>query len=331
MNKSVLKDIRELLLSVPVITVLIIYLIVCFIIVPDFATTTNLFNIISQSCVLILMASGLNYVVLNGSVDLSIISIVSLSSVVGGIIMNNTNGLLKGNSFAVPIAIVAMLLVGLIIGAINGFAVTVLKMPAFIVTMSLQMVGSGLGLWITQSRAIGNLPNSFNYLGNGFLPIIITAFFVAILGLILARTLFGRNIYSVGTNPKTARISGLPVKVTIFSIFVVSGICGALAGILVTAQNATASPTYASTMFNDIIASVVIGGTSIFGGRGTIWGTVVGAIFIKTIDTSLNIMGMSSSFIDIVKGVVIIVAALADIIVTSVRSRSKVVAETNPV
>ena len=294
------------------------YVILCVIFVPNFLNLYNFKNILGQICVLLTVACGVHFTVLNGGVDFSATAVIALAGVIGASIMSAT-GLLAGKWYAVPTAIAVMLLIGLGFGLINGFSIIIFKMPSFIVTMAMQMIGVGLAVLYTKGMTIGGLPSSFTILGTGYIGIIPYAtVFAAVVGIIthtiLTRTRLGREIYATGTNPKTAYISGVPVKKTILKIFLISGLCASCASILMVAQMESAASSFASTMFIDIMASIIIGGTSPFGGRGKIIDTLIGVCIIILITVSMNLLGMKWFTISVIKGCIILIAVSLDLV-----------------
>ena len=299
--------------------VLLGYIILCMIFVPNFLNLYNLKNLLSQICVLLTVACGVHFTVLNGGVDFSATAIIAFAGVIGASIMSETDGLLAGKWYAVPTAVGVMLLIGIAFGLINGFSIITFKMPSFIVTMAMQMIGVGLAVLYTKGRTIGFLPVSFTGLGTGYIGVIPYAtIFAAIVAFIthtiLSRTRLGREIYAIGTNPKTARISGIPVKKTILKIFVISSLCASCASILMIAQMESAAASFAGTMFIDIMASIIIGGTSPFGGRGKIINTFMGVCIIILITVSMNLLGMKWFTISIIKGSIILIAVTIDLV-----------------
>jgi ribose transport system permease protein len=179
-------------------------------------------------------------------------------------------------------------------------------MPSFIATMAVQLIFSGVALIYTQSETITNLPAPFLYIGGGEIfiipmPIIVSIVVILLTSFILRKTVFGRRLYAIGTNPKTAYVSGLPVKRTIFMLFVISGFFSAIG-----------MPSLGQDLLLDVFAAVIIGGSSPLGGVGRISGTVFGAIFIALINNSLNLLGIPWYIITIVKGVLILIMVLVE-------------------
>jgi ribose/xylose/arabinose/galactoside ABC-type transport system permease subunit len=280
---------------------------------PGFASTENLANLLATLLPLFVVAMGQTIVLVTGGIDLSVTSIIALTSVTGAAVMSGDHGWLAGNPLAVPAGILAMLLVGALVGGFNGVAVTQFKMPPFIVTLTSMMFFSGLAIWLTKSRNIGNLPAAFNAIGGRTGVAIAVA---AILGLgahaMLSRSLWGGWLYAVGHNARASFISGVPVSGVIISAYVVSGVFAAAAAALYTGQAESGSPVLAQRLLLDIVGATVIGGASLFGGRGKIVGTLFGVLFLKLIDNSLNLLDLSYFSIMIVKGAVILFAALMD-------------------
>jgi ribose/xylose/arabinose/galactoside ABC-type transport system permease subunit len=284
---------------------------------PGLASAENAANIFSNLLPLLVVALGQTVVLITGGIDLSGTSTIALSSVLGAMVMSGDQGWLGGNRWATLAAVVAMLLVGVVVGLFNGAAITLFRMPAFIVTLTTMMFASGLAIWLTKSKTIYNLPASFNAIGKGSLFVVPYALAVAAivalaLHVMLSRTLLGRWLYAVGHNARAAEVSGVPIKRTVTLAYVISGLCAAAASILYTGRIETGSPVLAARILLDVIGAAVIGGTSLFGGRGKVVWTIFGALFITLIDNSLNMLGLSYFFIMMVKGGVILLAALLD-------------------
>lgn len=320
MDTNLVEQVKERIKSVSTIMwVILLYFVLSWIFVPMFGTAYNMKNILGQVCVLLIAACGQHFAVLNGGVDFSVTSVIALSGVVGASIMSEATGLLAGQWHAVPVALVVMVLIGLVAGVINGLSIITFKMPSFIVTLATQMIGSGLALLYTKSKTIGVFPDSFTKLGTGHVWVISYAFFVAIgfaaiCHYILSRTKLGRQIYAIGNNAKAARISGVPIKKTIFEIYVISGLSASLAGIVMIAQMESAAPSFASNMFIDVMTAIIIGGTSPMGGRGKITDTLKGAFFVILLNVSMNLLGVSWFVISIIKGLIILLATTTDIV-----------------
>jgi ribose/xylose/arabinose/galactoside ABC-type transport system permease subunit len=280
---------------------------------PGFTAPDNFANVITTLLPLFVVAVGQTVVLVGGGIDLSVTSTIALCSITGAAVMNGDHGWLTGNPLAVPVGIAAMLLIGALVGGFNGLAIACFRMPPFIVTLTSMMFFSGLAIWLTQSKNIGNLPREFNVIGSRlWIALPITILLGGGVQFLLSRTLGGRWLYAVGHNAQAARISGVPVQGVIVASYVLGGLCAAAASILYTGQAESGSPILGQKLLLDIIGATVIGGTSLFGGKGKIFWTLFGVLFIKLIDNSLNLLDLSYFTIMMVKGGVILFAAFMD-------------------
>ncbi len=275
---------------------------------PGLATTASLLNILGYLLPLLVVAIGMTLVMIAGGIDLSVTSIIALTSVLGAKLMSS-----DGQGAPMLVGVFVMLLVGAGLGAVNGAMVTLLRLPAFIVTLASMMFLSGLAIWLTQSKNIYHLPGSFLFLGQR-LPaaVAITTAVGVTADLLLRRTVYGRWLYAVGQNATAARIAGVPVAAMTFAAYVASGFCAALASIVLTARLETGSPVMGHEILLDIIGATVVGGTSLFGGKGKIAWTCYGVLFLTVLDNALNLMNLSQFSITITKGGVILFAAVLD-------------------
>ncbi len=263
-----------------------------------------------------------------------------------GTLMRPEGGLLAGSDLAVPIGVLVMLVAGTCIGWLNGFAITRFNLAPFMVTLVTSTFFGAFALWLTQSRNISGLPEAFVNLGKGDLISIyfgakltsdiarreiyslITYPFIIAVGLaisaqfILSRTVFGRRMFSIGTNRRASEISGVPNRSVITRVYMFSGFCAAVASILYSARLAIGQPSLGGgNLLLDIIGAAVIGGTSLFGGKGSVRGTFFGVAFFVLLLNILNAMQLSPFVIDAVKGLFILVAALLDITRTRLLNR----------
>jgi ribose/xylose/arabinose/galactoside ABC-type transport system permease subunit len=285
---------------------------------PGFATWGNLTTILAYLLPILVVSVGLTLVLILGGIDLSVTAIIALASVVGGKIMSGEEGWLAGHPLAVPVGIVAMLVVGMLIGGFNGLAVTICRIPAFIATLTTMMFVSGFAIWITLSRKIGGLPSGFTQLGQElWIAASIAGVATVLAHLFLSRTLQGRWLYAIGHNARAARISGVPVGRVTFLTYMISGLFAGMSSILFTAGLETGNPEMARENLLDVVGAVVIGGTSLYGGKGRVLGTVFGVLFLALVDNSLTLIGLAFYTITMVKGGVILAAAVLD----SIRNR----------
>ncbi|HEX9186771.1 MAG TPA: ABC transporter permease [Vicinamibacteria bacterium] len=281
--------------------------------VPGLLSPSNLGNVVSNFLPLLAVSLGQTLVLLTGGIDLSVTAVVALGSVAGAKVMAEAGGLAPGNAL---LGVLSMLAVGLAVGLFNGLAVARLRMPPFLATLAVMTFASGLAIWSTQSQGIAGLPAAFRALGGELGGVPLSLVVVAPLALaghfVLQRTVLGRWLYAVGGNPRAARVSGVPVERVLLLAYAACGLCAAVAAVLYTARIETGSPVLGQRIFLDVIGGAVIGGTSLFGGRGTVRGTALGVLFITLVDNSLNLLGLSSFTILIVKGGVILAAAVLD-------------------
>lgn len=280
---------------------------------PGFATGENLINIAAAMLPLLVVATGQTLVLITAGIDLSVTSIIALSSVAGAALMTTDGGLLAGHPLAIPAGIAAMLLVGAAVGLFNGACISLLMMPPFIVTLTSMTLFSGLAVWLTQTKAIYNLPDEFVFLGQSIWTMGAIALAVATAAhLLLSRTLFGRGLKAIGSNVAAARVSGVHVKRLTLLVYVISGVCAAVAAILITGRLETGSPEHWRNNLLDVVGATVIGGTSLYGGKGKVIWTVFGVLLLTLIDNSLDLLALSYFSIMMVKGGVILLAALLD-------------------
>lgn len=285
---------------------------------PGFASPGNLTNILISCLPLLVLATGQTLVLITGGIDLSVSATIGLSSIVGALVMGGDAGWLRGSPAAAPVAIVAMLGTGALVGFFNGACIAWLRMPAFMVTLTTTMFFGGFAVWlakkIVDTESIYNLPPAFLSLGSQPWLAAFVAVLAAILGhLLLAHTLLGRWLYAVGHNPRTSWISGVPVGGVTVGAYVFSGFFAAMASILLTARLETGSTNHGKALLLDIIGAAVIGGTSLFGGKGKVLWTVYGVLFLSVLGNGLNLLNLSDFLITIIKGAVILVAARLDV------------------
>jgi ribose transport system permease protein len=276
---------------------------------PKFLTGDNLVNILLQTSATGIVATGMTFVLLTAGVDLSVGAVMFVGAAVAGKMV------LAGQPL--PLALMAMLGIGLVFGAINAMFIAGLRIVAFIVTLATLFVGRGFALWITETRAM-NLPESFLHLGSARvvgipLPVLIFAGVVLLASFVLARTPFGRQIYALGNSPENARKAGVRTDRLLFAVYGISGFCAALGGVISLAQLGAVSPKFGLDYEFKAIAAAVLGGTSLFGGRGRVFpGTVLGAILIQSVENGLNILNADPYLYPLISSAVIFLAVLLD-------------------
>jgi ribose/xylose/arabinose/galactoside ABC-type transport system permease subunit len=312
------KKVKTIAFENPLLLFLIVSFIGSFFLAPNFATQFNLTNLLLQFTDLFIVSCGVTFIVLNGGIDFSATAVLSLGSVIGAYIMALSP--LRETVLAVPVGILAMVGVGCLMGLINGFAVVILKIPSFIATLATMMIGNGIAVWFTslvaQRASIYGLPEVFFKLGGDggmiYVPVIIAIIVLIFSYWLLKFTLFGRRVYAVAINPKASFISGILVKRTIFLLCLLSGLYGGLASVIITARNQAGIPTVGDKVFIDIIASIIIGGNSIFGGFGGAVQTLLGVLFITLMNNVMNLFGVDWYAVTLVKGIFIFIAAFSD-------------------
>jgi ribose transport system permease protein len=278
----------------------------------------NLTNILIQSSSTALVAIGMTFVLLTAGVDLSVGAIMFVSAAVAGKMV------LSGLS--IWLALPTMLVIGLVYGALNAFFVTRLRIMAFVVTLATLYLGRGFALWITETRAM-NLPESFLQLGSARIagvpsPILILGVVLALSHTVLRMTPFGRQIYAVGCNQEIARKAGISTTFVVASVYMISGLCAALGGIVSLAQLGAVSPTFGFQKEFAAISAAVLGGTSLFGGRGNVFpGTLLGAVLIQTIENGLVILNADPYLYPLVTSAIIFAAVLVDSLRTGILAK----------
>lgn len=288
---------------------LVLLCIVITIVTPNFLSVSNITNVFTQVSVNAIIAIGMTFVILTGGIDLSVGSTLAISSAVGASIVKST-----GNVF---LAIIVAAVIGIAVGLINGLLVSKGKLQAFIVTLATMTIFRGATLVFTDGTPISKLPEAFVKIGNGKLgfmpiPVIITIIIAIIAVYALSQTRFGRYLYALGGNEDASRLSGINTDKIKTLVYVVSGFASAIAGVIITSRIGSASPNAGTGFELDAIAAVVIGGTSLAGGEGTITGTLIGALIISVLNNGLNLMNVSPFYQSIVKGLVILIAVLLD-------------------
>ncbi|SDX13544.1 ribose ABC transporter permease [Allgaiera indica] len=280
---------------------------------PHFLTTENLLIILRQTSINAIIAFGMTFVILTAGIDLSVGSILALTGAVCAALI--------GANFSLPIVLIATLALGALLGAVSGLIVSVGRVQPFIATLVAMTVLRGATLVFTAGRPIdageGAAADAFWHIGGGYLfgvpvPVILTGVVFLICWFVLSQMRFGRYVYAVGGSEQVARLAGIDTGRIKVAVYAISGLLAALAGIVLTARLQSAQPTAGTSYELDAIAAVVVGGTSLMGGRGTLFGTLVGALIIGVLNNALNLLDVSSYYQMIAKGAVILLAVLVD-------------------
>ncbi|TGN56568.1 ABC transporter permease [Paracoccus liaowanqingii] len=317
-------NIGRLLLEGRAFFALIAIIAVFSVLSPNYFTVGNLLIMSSQVAIYGILSVGMLLVILNGGIDLSVGSILALSGVVAGALMQGVEIDALGVILYPPVwaVVVLTLCVGATVGAVNGVLVAIFKVPPFVATLGVMYVARGVALLMTNGLTYNNLRGSealgntgFNWLGFyriGGVPISVIVLAVVALaaGLMLARSAFGRWLYASGGNERAAELSGVPVKRVKITVYAVSGALAAVAGLVLASQLTSAGPTAGTTYELTAIAAVVIGGAALTGGRGNVRGTMLGAFVIGFLSAGLVIIGVSSYWQTVFTGAVIVLAVL---------------------
>ncbi|SES92213.1 ABC transporter permease [Thorsellia anophelis] len=294
--------------------IVLAFLIICILLSflsPYFMDWGNWTNILRQASINGILAIGMTYVILTGGIDLSVGSILACSGIV-------TGSLVTGNSdMSIPLAIACGIGVGTALGSINGLLISRFSVPPFVATLGMLSAARGLTKIYNDGKPYSGFIPEFKFIGQGHIlnipiPVIVLIIAIIVFGFILKYTIFGRYIYAVGGNIRSAKTSGIRTRTVIFSTYLISGALAGLAGVLLTARTTAAVPQAGESYELDAIAAVVIGGTSLKGGRGSLIGTVFGVLIISVINNGLDLMGVSSYYQQVVKGLIIVVAVLLD-------------------
>jgi ribose transport system permease protein len=295
---------RGIALNYAIFAALVIECLVLAATTDAFFTPTNLANVIRQNAFTAILAAGMTFVILTAGIDLSVGSVVGLAGMVCASVMAGGGSIAAGT--------IAGAAVGFATGMLNGAAVTLLRVPAFVVTLATMLIVRGAAFKLTDARTISGLPDGFSALSSGPASAgLMLAIFIAA-WLLLTRTPFGRHVYAVGGNADAAWLAGVHVDRIRFAVYTLSGLAAGIAGVLVASRLNAGYPRAGEFYELDAIAAVVVGGTSLFGGRGSIWGTLAGAFFIGVLNNGLNLFRVSPYDQLIVKGIVLLAAASLD-------------------
>jgi ribose transport system permease protein len=275
----------------------------------NFLTSSNLINIFRQVSIVGIIAVGQTLVILTAGIDLSVGSIVGLSGAISASVTMNT-----GNAF---FGIVAGLLTGAVIGLINGVLVSYCKLTPFIVTLATMTGVSGITLVYTNGNPIAISNSVYKFIGQGYIgpipfPVVLLVLIYVLFFFILRKTVHGHYIYSIGGNEKASILAGIPVRKHKMIVYTVSGLLAGLAAIILSARLSAATPVAGKGYELDAIAAVILGGTSLFGGKGGVGGTLVGVLLLGVLTSGMNLINVSPFYQDVVKGAIVLAAVLLD-------------------
>ncbi|MEB0003413.1 ABC transporter permease [Cryobacterium sp. 10I1] len=303
-------DYKKFLANNGALVGLVVLCLALFIATPDFLTGQNLLNIGIQVSTVAVLAFGMTFVIVAGGIDLSVGAVAALAAMV-------SSWLFVAAGLPGWLTLIGGLVTGLLAGMVNGLANAYGKLPSFIATLAMLSVARGLTLVISDGRPIKTAPE-VSFLGGNLgpvpMPIVVLLLSAVVASFVLNRTVIGRSMYAVGGNAEAARLSGLPVKRILVTVFALAGLFAALAGLLLAGRLDSAQPQAAAGYELDAIAAVVIGGASLSGGLGKISGTFVGALVLVVIRNGLNLLNVTSFWQQVVIGLVIALAVGVDVL-----------------
>jgi ribose transport system permease protein len=302
-----LRNLQQLFLLISLVVVLVTFTIMD----PRFMTLNNIINISRQMSINMIIAVGMTFCMISGGFDLSVGSVGAMAGCLTGITMAHTDSVFLG----IAVGIVS----GILTGLINGLVISKLNVNPFVTTLGSMTAARGIAMLVTGGLIISDLPHAFNYIGIGFiqgvpLPVIYMIVIVILGHILLSKTEFGLNTYAIGGNFKAARLAGLRNDSMIIKIYTMSGFLSALAGIILTARVISAQPGLMMTTNLDVIAAVVVGGTSLAGGIGSMWKTVLGSILMAALFNGLNIIGVGYEWQLVVIGIIVVAAVALDMV-----------------
>jgi len=309
MDKIKIKSVKDKIINFPQLSILSAFVVLILI----FSLTTNTFlsfdniiNILRQNSTTMIVAIGMTYVLILGGIDLSVGAVACLAGTVAA-------GLMSRNGMPVVLAIVIGVLIGALCGLINGLTISKIGMAPFIATLAMNCSARGIVLVYTKGSTITKIPEAALFLGRGYIgpipiPVIIMIIVVAAAWVVLRKTRFSRHVFAVGGNEECARLSGVKIVKVKIIVYIVSSTLAALSGVILTMRLASGQPTLGNGLELDAIAAVVLGGTSLNGGKGFVIGTVLGALFLTALSNGLNILQVSSFWQQVFQGIIIIIA-----------------------
>jgi ribose transport system permease protein len=284
---------------------LLIMVAVAVLFVPNFASTGNVRNVLVQSVPLLLTAAGQMLVIITGGIDLSIGETVTLSTILA-------SGLMEQGPTGIPVAIAACLLAGALVGGANAFMIGRLNLPPFLATLATMFCLQGLNLYLRPVPG-GSVPPEFRVIATAQIGTVPVAPLVVLLALgalafHFSRSRFGLQTYAVGGDEGRARLSGVPVSRIKLGVYVAAGLLASIAGLFLAARTGTGDPNIGSTYMFDSITAAVLGGASLFGGRGTLWGALASALVLAMLSNVLNLLGVVTYWQWIIRGVILVLA-----------------------
>ncbi|MCH2113564.1 MAG: hypothetical protein MK171_01445 [Pirellulales bacterium] len=286
---------------------------------PDFLKMSNLLGVANQTAIYAIIAIGMTMVIVSAGIDLSVGSLVALASVVSALCIRDWGGGADAGITMVVLGCAAGIAVCAAAGTFNGLMITVFGIPPFIVSLSMMMIASGLAFRLSDGRSISELPPSFLWLGGSQTlgvpnPVWLMLVLYSVAHIVMSRMVFGRYVYAIGGNKEAARLSGVPVKRMLMAVYTICGALAGLGGIVLSSQLAAGDPKFGLMYELEVIAAVVVGGASLMGGRGKVFGTLIGAFIIAVIKNGMNLTNVDPFNQRIVLGAVLLAAVLLDML-----------------
>lgn len=308
------KTTRSFISEYGIVIVLLLFCVALTIASPYFLTSKNIINVLRQVSVSGLLSIGMTFVILTGGIDLSVGSTLAFGGVVGASFASTA---LRTTPLPAGVCILLALLSGLAFGAATGFLISKWDLAPFIITLGTMSVARGLTYIYTDGMPIPQLDTSFLFIGKGYIlglpmPVVVFGSVFVVAWIALNKTRYGRYIYAIGGSEKSARISGINTKLILFSAYVISGVLSSLGGVILTARTTAGLPQAGTSYEMDAIAAVVIGGTSLSGGQGSLFGTLIGILIMGVMNNGLDLLGVSSYYQQVFKGLIIIAAVMID-------------------
>ena len=287
----------------------VVFVVLCFV-SPVFFTSNNLINVVEQTTATALIAIGMTFVIITAGIDLSVGSTAAMSGVIGVSLIVNQH-------VSWPLAVIIGVLVGAVIGLGNGLLITVANLNPFIATLGMMSVVRGLDYITTNGQVVFGVPDAFGVLGSGKfigipVPLILLVIIAILAHLLLSRTRLGRYTYALGSNREAARLSGIPVRKNLIAVYVILGVLAGFGGMVASSRVYSGQPNFGLGLELDVIAAAVIGGASLFGGQGTILGTLIGAFLIALIHNGSVLLDINSFYQQVIIGAVIWLAVFWD-------------------
>ena len=297
-------------------SVYVALVVICFalsLVSPYFLTSGNLLNVLLQAATVSIIAAGLTVVLITGEIDLSVGSLIGMTGSVAAVLVIK-------HDVPVALAVVAALASGLIAGLANGLATVLFQIPSFVVTLAMLGIAQGAGLLLTNGRPVSGFPEAYSFIGQGHVgpiavPVFIALVVYVVIHLLLTRTKFGVEIYATGGGRRAAEMAGIRVNRVIMKTFVISGLCGAIAGVILSSRLDAGNGNFGATSLLDAVAAAVVGGTSLVGGSGSVGGTLGGILIISVIRNGLVLLNVQAFWQDVAVGAIIVFAVVVNKIV----------------